>query len=548
MKKKHLLLLSMLSGILLSVAWPARGFPFFLFFAFIPLFWIEDELSEDRQKYHTYSILFYVYPAFIIWNTLTTWWIYNSTAFGVTMAVLLNSTWMSLVFLFFHWTKKRFFSQGKGYFILVFYWITFEFLHQNWDLTWSWLNLGNGFSAYPSWVQWYEYTGIFGGTFWILVCNILGYNLLQLIIKAGLRKRSKTPVIIFLSALFLPLLLSWWIYYTYTETRDGVDVVIVQPNIDPYTEQYSLPPDEVMKKMIDLADREIDTATFLLVCPESAIQENIWENEGLFEESPSIQAIHQYIRIHPGLGVIMGASTFYRFEADETVEETARYAGQYQFWYNAYNTAIYLDSSGQHQLYHKSKLVAGVERMPFPRYLKFLEKYALDLGGTIGTLGISHDRTVFTTPRENVRLGTAICYESVYGEFFSAFAKNGANLMLIITNDGWWGDSPGHRQHLQFATLRAIETRRCIARSANTGISCYVDQRGNIHQATPYWKPDVLKVTLNINNKTTFYTRYGDYFGRISAWISLLFIVSTLSLSWFPRVFRKINIPGQHGV
>lgn len=534
MDKKYLLLLAVLSALLFSISWPAGGFPLFLFFAFIPLFFIEDELCKNKQRYHTFHILLFVYPAFFIWNLLTTWWIYNSTGFGVTMAVIFNSLFMSLVFLLYHWTKKRTFGAGNGYFILIFYWISFEYFHQDWDLTWSWLNLGTGFSAYPSWVQWYEYTGIFGGALWVFVANILGYRVLVHLLAHREKKSWIKPLTAFCAVILLPLLLSFWMFFTYQQKKDPVNVVIIQPNIDPYKEQYSLPPEVVMDRIISLADKAVDSTTSLLICPESAIQEDIWENDGLFEQSPSIQTLHHYIQRHPNLGVVIGASTFKRFEPGEKVEETARFFKQHNFWYNAYNTAVYTDSTGNHQLYHKSKLVVGVERMPFPKYLKFLEKYALDLGGTIGTLGISHDRTVFNTPNKKLRLGTAICYESVYGEFFSKFVRNGATLMLIITNDGWWGDTPGHKQHLRFASLRAIETRRCIARSANTGISCFVDQRGVIHDATPYWQKAVIKGQPDLNNTLTFYTRYGDYIGVICYWIAFLLILSTLFKRFIP--------------
>ncbi|MCX6270163.1 MAG: apolipoprotein N-acyltransferase [Bacteroidetes bacterium] len=541
MKKSHLLLLALLSAILLSISWPSRGYPFFLFFAFIPLFWLEDELCKEKGKYHTFHALLYSYPAFFIWNILTTWWIWNSTAFGATFAVILNSFFMSLAFLFYHWTKKRFFGYGKGQFLLIFYWITFEFLHQDWDLTWSWLNLGSGFSAYPSVIQWYEYTGIFGGALWIFLGNISGYKLSQALFNTALAGSRKKPALIFACVLLFPLLVSFLIFYTYKEKIDPVEVVVIQPNIDPYTEQYSLPPATVMDRMMTLAAGAVGPNTNLLICPESAIQESIWENEPLFDESPSIRTIHQYIKQHPKLGVVMGASTFWRFDEKNAVTETARFSSTYNFWYDAFNTSVFIDSTGKHQLYHKSKLVVGVERMPFPKYMKFLENYALDLGGTIGSLGMSDDRTPFATTRKDLVLGSAICYESVYGEFFSKFVKNGATLMLIITNDGWWGNTPGHRQHWRFASLRAIETRRDIARSANTGISCFIDQRGIVHQAAPYWQKDVIKGFPNLNNKITFYTKYGDYIGRICGWMSLILVVCTLFYRLFPPILRKFT-------
>ena len=177
MKKLHLLLLSLLSGILLSAAWPADGWPGFLFIGFIPLLLIEDHIDENREQFHRYSIFFYVYPALFLWNLLTTYWIWNSTEVGAILAIVFNALFMSAVFTLYHLSKRVLYS-NHGYFILIFYWISWEFLHHNWDLNWPWLDLGNGFAAYYKWIQWYAYTGVFGGTFWVVLVNIILYQAL----------------------------------------------------------------------------------------------------------------------------------------------------------------------------------------------------------------------------------------------------------------------------------------------------------------------------------------------------------------------------------
>ena len=100
---------------------------------------------------------------------------------------------------------------------------------------------------------------------------------------------------------------------------------------------------------------------------------------------------------------------------------------------------------------------------------------------------------------------------------------------MIITNDGWWGNTPGHRQHHSYSRLRAIETRRSVARSANTGISSLINQKGEILQRTNYWEPTALRGTLNANDKLTFYTRHGDYIARIAYFFSLLIVLYTIT-------------------
>ena len=171
-KKKYLYLLSLLSGLLLMFGWPANGFPFLLFFGFVPILFIEDYIFNNKNQFNRFSFFWYAIISMIIWNSLTTYWIYYSTAVGVVFAILLNSLFMSVILSLFHYSRTIQ-KHNSAYVTFIIYWISFEYLHLNWDLTWSWMNLGNGFANHPAWIQWYEYTGCFGGTFWVLLVNFM---------------------------------------------------------------------------------------------------------------------------------------------------------------------------------------------------------------------------------------------------------------------------------------------------------------------------------------------------------------------------------------
>jgi len=534
MKKKHLLLLSALSGILLTVGWPVNGFPAFLFVALVPMLIIEQYIAENRDQFNRFSVFFYVFPGFFIWNVATCWWIWNSTPVA-TLAWLFNAMFMAIVFNVYHYVRKHIYGLRKGYFVLPFLWITFEFIHINWRLTWPWLNLGHGFSTFTHWVQWYEYTGILGGTLWIIVVNILLF--IGLHPRDRSRKTSYTYLSLALVLILVPIFLSYVIYFRYDEKPDPIEVVVTQPNLDPYSEQYSVPPVEVVERNLALATPLTDANTDFIVAPESALQESIWE--GHLDWSPSLNKLSSFVKENPHIKVVIGASTFRRINEGEKIPGSARYHEKLGFYYDRYNTAFLIDTTAQFQRHHKSKLTPGVEYMPSWGPLKFFENMAIDLGGTVGSLGTDPDQIPFVTDGKAV-VAPLICYESVYGEFTGNFVEHGANIIFVITNDGWWGNTPGHWQHLYFSPLRAIETRRSIARSANTGISCFVDQRGDIHQATKYWTPDAIKQTLNLNDKLTFYTKMGDYVGRIAAFISVLFILIAIMRNIINRKKLKI--------
>jgi apolipoprotein N-acyltransferase len=554
-KKFFLLILACCSGLILSLAWPERGFPGFLFVGLVPLLFIEEIISKNRDRFSKFSVLLYTYPAFILWNGLTTWWIYNSTGIGAILAIVLNSLFMAIVFQLFHYSKAKLKNSFAGYAGLTFFWISFEYLHLNWDLNWPWLNLGNGFASYYKWVQWYEFTGAMGGTLWVLGANIMVFLLLNKIKIQNSKFKTESNVpeakqqrysvfhppssilhllssILLFAWIALPIILSYILYTNYSEKRHPVNFVVVQPNLNPYTEQYTLPPAEVIGRIMKLASSMTDSTTNFLIAPESAIQEEMWDDN--LQAFGSIHLLKEIIHRYPSLNILIGASTFYEFKEGEVVSETARKFSDVDKYYEAYNTAILINSSDSLQLYHKSRLTPGVEILPsFPGF-KWLQKLAIDLGGTVGSLGTDKIRKVFTTTN-SVKIAPTICYESIFGEFFSEFVRNGAQVMCIITNDGWWGNTAGHRQHYAFAHLRAIETRRSIARSANTGISAFIDQRGDAHQVTKYWEPAVIKGTINANSKLTFYVKHGDYIARIAVLCSGLLMILTIVMVFINR-------------
>ena len=120
-----------------------------------------------------------------------------------------------------------------------------------------------------------------------------------------------------------------------------------------------------------------------------------------------------------------------------------------------------------------------------------------------------------------------ICYESAFGSFVTAYIRKGAEAIFIITNDGWWKNTGGYRQHLSYASLRAIENRRPVARCGNTGISCFIDIKGNIRQETGWYSEAVLKGEIIPEKSVTFYSKYGDYILRISLLVSILIMLYT---------------------
>ncbi|MEX2380057.1 MAG: apolipoprotein N-acyltransferase [Vicingaceae bacterium] len=521
---KHWLLAAS-SGVVLAIAWPETlGATSLIFLAFSPLLTLEDKVSKEYNKSGK-TIFGYAYLTFFIFNLITTWWIYYASAWGAVAAIIFNSLFMAVVFWLFHITKQKV-GRKEGYISLVIYWIAFEYLHLNWDLSWPWLTLGNVFSNTPQSVQWFEYTGVLGGTLWVLVGNLIFYYSGK-VYQTTSKRNGLILMIILLALVFIPKLWSKSVYDNYTQDSNGeVDVVIIQPNIDPYKDKFSgMAESEQIDLMVDLAREKVDEETDLLVLPETAFPAAYWEHE--VEFLYGTEELRKIIDEYPHLRIITGLSTSRLFVKGEELPPTARKLGDVGY-YDNYNTAMQLDSSELVAFHRKSKLVLGVEKVPFIKYVPLMKKLSINLGGAAGGYGSQEHPTVFFKNNEFKGIAPIICYESVYGEYVNEYAKDGAELYAIITNDGWWDNSPGYKQHLAYARLRAIEGRRDIVRSANTGISAIINSRGEIVERTKWWVPTALKGKVQLNDEITFYIKYGDYFGRIAAFVAVLLVLLTI--------------------
>jgi len=520
------LLLSVISGLLLTPAWYEWGHGLFLIIALVPLLFVEDYLDQHKNEYGSGTFFFYAAITFFIWNTATTWWIFNATLIGVIAAVVINTFMWSVVAWCFHLAKRRLGPQF-GYFSLILFWITWEYFYHNSEISWPWLTLGNGFAYNIRLIQWYEYTGVLGGSLWVLTINILIFNLIKGYTAGIPGKRFIAQLVVVAVLLVGPVVISLVRFHTYTEKPAPKTIVVIQPNIDPYQKFVAIPSLDQTLVQLTEAGKMADTAVDYFISPETSINNNIWMDE--IEAVPDIRLIRQFLSAYPGAAYIPGIQCYKRYKPGEKLSDNAREIPGTGMYYESFNAAIQLDSTRNVPFYFKSKLVVGVEKMPYARYLGFTEKFTLKLGGTMRGWGTQDYRGVFFSGTDSTGVSPIICYESVYGEFVTGYVKNGANLLFVVTNDGWWGDTPGYHQHASFSSLRAIETRRSIARSANTGISSLINQRGEVFQELGWWKQGALKGTLNANDTLTYYTKNGDYIGRTASFFSLLIVLVYLT-------------------
>lgn len=551
--RSRVLLWSALSGLLWAMAWPAiGGITWVAFVAWLPMLHAE-RLHEQRTTDRKRAFYPYVLLGLFLWNALTTYWFYlvsepmTTKLVSVGVPVIGNTLLMGIPWWLRRVVKRRLGARWADA-ALVATWLAYERLHHGWDLQWPWLSVGNVFGTRPAWVQWYEFTGMLGGSVWVwVVCLALN----AVVARWGSLRRSAMRFGLAAFGLFaIPFAISAWLDFACIQFHKGggIEVVVVQPNVDPYKEKFGgVDPLEQLERMLAQAEARITDDTRLVVFPETALQENatmhftdtgiefngLWENN--LEAARSVRRMRAFQRAHPKVALLCGMSSDRWFDAQDERPVAARPIRGSNHWYEAYNAALWLPVQGPAESYHKSKLVAGVELMPFEEVLGSLSDLALDLGGTTGSLGQQEERSVLRDASKSLNVVPAICYESVFGEHIAAHVRNGGELIAVMTNDGWWSDSPGYKQHLAFSSLRAIETRRAVVRSANTGISCIVDQRGIISHATDWWVPSAFAARVHPDDRLTFYVRHGDLIGRAATWCSALLIMASL----IPAIRRR---------
>ncbi|HET6557400.1 MAG TPA: apolipoprotein N-acyltransferase, partial [Prolixibacteraceae bacterium] len=311
-------------------------------------------------------------------------------------------------------------------------------------------------------------------------------------------------------------------YKTYTEKGETREVALLQPNVNPYTDKFSGMSNEGQtRRLTSLARKVITPSTVWIVAPETALAP-LWENDSLRLDK-ALQPLDSLVKEHPQAAIMAGAITQRMVKEGEPLSYTAR-PGESGGHYEVFNSALFISHAGTVQLGHKSILVSGVEKMPFQQYFSFLGNYVIDAGGMSGSLSAANEPTVFKG-QKGEGIGSVICFESVFAPYVASTIRKGAQVLFVITNDGWWKTSSGIRQHFDYSRLRAIETRRSIARSANTGISGFINQRGEVIQQTSVNTTTAIRAPLHLNDHLTFFVRHGNYLGNMSIAMVLLMLI-----------------------
>ncbi|HAL57534.1 MAG TPA: apolipoprotein N-acyltransferase [Bacteroidetes bacterium] len=530
------LTLALMSGAMLGFAFPPSPLASLAYVGLIPFLLLVETLRT------TWQVLRYSYVMLFVFHALTLYWTGGFTH-GNDPWLTASGTALILVHPLFYWPPillflfvRRRLGVIAGLASFPFFWIAYEYSHSLGEFSFPWISLGNS-QAYDIYrIQIAEFTSTYGLSLLLLMFNILGFVLVVKLATAQWSIRSRNAVVTLLAMMgvyFGPLIFGKILVGRYEAmTNEGaLKIGIIQPNIDPWEkwgkgfsskwDSYSRQLEMFIAQTESLSRERPD----LIVWPETAIPFRILLPQ-YFSTWTSLRSKLDSINVPVFTGL-----PFTTYYDSATAPLTAGRIGSSDVFYEDFNSAALL-VPGQPvgPIYKKIVLVPYGERIPYAESFRFLiEPLKWNVG--IGMWGKGTDTVVFALPRPNGRailFSTLICYESVYPNFVRRFTELGAEFLVIITNDSWWGNTSGAYQHASYASLRAVENRRWIVRVANGGISGFVDPVGRIHHEKKLFSMASFVGEIVPRHELTYYARHGDVFAWASLFCAALFVILSL--------------------
>jgi apolipoprotein N-acyltransferase len=529
-KMMHQLALACVSGLMLAGAFPPSPLYSLAYVALIPFLLLLETLQG------TWKILRMSYVTFLIFHAATLYWIggfVNGKDVWLMIAggavVLIHPLFYWPIVLLYVWVRKRLgLLLALVFFVLA--WISYEFSHSLSEYSFPWITLGNSQAYDLQRIQIAEFTSVYGLSFLVLTFNVVGFVLITKLATRGWSFRSRSTIVSLV--VLVVLYFGPWIYgaariqhFSNSQGVDTVRVGVVQPNVDPF-DKWNYRSAQI-PILLGHTEKLALVRTDLVVWPETAIPSFILQPQN----APYLASFRSILdSLH--LSVLSGLPSIVYYDSVNApvTAQKSRTPGMYYEEFNS--TTAFVPGRAEGPVYRKIILVPFAERIPYAETFRFLiEPLKWNVG--IGMWGIGKDTVVFSVPLQNghdVRFSSVICYESVYPNFVRQFVKRGAQFLVIITNDSWWGNTSGAYQHASYASFRAVENRRWIVRAANGGISGMIDPVGRIHEETKLYSTATIRGTIVAHNGMTFYALHGDVFAYLCAAGTLvLFLFALIS-------------------
>jgi len=533
-----------LSGVMLGLAFPPMPLFLLAFVAFVPLLWMLGESDQIKHKY------FYVYITFFFYHTIANWWIASFQQetdpflLGSGIALCFIHPLFFLVPFWFYFKIQKKVGKNAALWTFPVGFLAFEYLHSLGEASYPWLTLGYTQTLNTMWVQFIDITGIWGASLLVLYANVLCLKLVEHLQKIPKRFRlrnfwgipQRKYTVSFLAILLLPYVYGAFAYNEYNHTKlleksPKINVALIQPNINPWRKWDGNPIDQIyyhlklQDSVFEAHNGKIDLA--------------VWSETAIPTVSLAVNWGHFYPYITDELNrkqisLLTGFTEYYLYPDASKAPVTARQ------WFldtnerfEPFNTALLLNpkpfEADNPQIYRKSRLTPFGERFPYVDLIPFAQNW-LRWGVGISSWGIGRKQYSLKVQNKDkfARIGTIICIESIYPEFVTRFVRDGAHLLSVITNDAWYDFTYGPRQHYLMAAARAIETRRYIARCANSGVTGFISPVGKSILEAPQYTATAIAASVPLMNEKTLYVQLPDFLPIAALAFALILLISAI--------------------
>ena len=521
-QNKKELILGLVSGIMLGLSFPPIPLPYLLFVALIPyIVVIEKRSSLAEINRFTYFTIFF-------FNIITLYWVGSWTPDADPFLMIAGSVLMffnPLVFLIpstLYYFARKFLNKRIALLLLPWFWLFYEYIYSVSDFKFPWLSLSNGLPYFTSYIQIAEIIGSYGLTILIVYANIFAYLAWKSITTE--KKNKFLYSIVYLLLIFLPILYGTFKLNLHTNYESKISVGLIQPNINPNKKWEMGNINEQVNLYVEMTKEAIDKGAELIIWPETALP--VYLLTGRYEkQSKYIQDFVDSTSIPILTGMPHANFFFDSTKAPIDAKPLKNSSGAY----TSYNSILFFSPNKAVKQYGKIKLVPFGEKVPLVEIVPILGKW-IKWNVGISSWNTGKDTLVFShkSKEVNYNIGGIICIESIYPDFVSAFVKNGADFIAVVTNDSWYGNSSGPYQHKEISVLRAVENRRSVVRGANGGISCLIDPFGRTVAETEMFTKTVLIGEVELNTEETFFSKYPLLFPNSSIIVAVFIILISI--------------------
>jgi len=511
------IILALTAGACFGFSMPPFRTGFLALFALVPFFILLERCSGYRR------LFVYTYLTVATFHIIIVHWVLLTPDLHLVIIaacfLLLNPVLYVVPVGLWNWIRHQI-GFGKALFAFPWIWIGFEYLRARTEVSAPIFALGYSESYSLDVLQMASFTGVYGISFWVILINILLFLLYR-----NIRSKKWAPssvssivtVLITMLVYIVPRLYGEGILrsaqMSSTPGSQSMRISIIQPNIDPYIKWQNTSESQlkVLQTMTAEAARQ---GPDLVVWPETAIPRFIYFSP---QDSAFLHAVRQQVDAL-GVNLLTGCLDLIYYDRSRPVPASSKWDTLGRR-YDVYNSSILLQPHTENvQEYNKIVLVPFAERFPYAEEICSATNANFirwDFG--IVGLGIGKKMTIFDAPLRNsaeAKFATVICYETLFPEFVSDFIHRGAQFVVILSNESWWGKTAGSTQHTQIDRLRSIENRRWIVRCSNGGASCFIDPTGHILQLTDMDAATVLTQDIQPSSEATFYSAHGDVFAH----------------------------------